>query len=68
DAGVLAELLLNAAVVDEDMWSRFHQRRFDRARTVVDASNQLASWLLNGEQGDVPGLSARIAALVSQPA
>lgn len=68
DAGVLAELLLNAAAVDEDLWSAFHRRRFDRARTVVDASNQLASWLLNGEQGDVPGLSARIAALVSQPA
>ncbi|MBO0806587.1 MAG: FAD-dependent monooxygenase, partial [Nocardiopsaceae bacterium] len=68
DAGVLAELLLNAAAVDENLWSAFHRRRFDRARTVVDASNQLATWLLNREQGDVPGLSARIAALVSQPA
>lgn len=68
DAGVLAELLLGAAAVDDDLWEAFHRRRFDRVKTVVDASNQLAQWLLDREQGDVPGLSARIAALVSQPA
>ena len=68
DAAVLAELLLDAAAVDEGLWAAFHQRRFDRVKTVVDASNQLAQWLFDREQGDVPGLSARIAALVSQPA
>jgi len=68
DAAVLAELLLDAGEVDEDLWSAFHQRRFDRAKTVVDASNQLGQWLLDHEQGDVPGLAARVTALVSQPA
>ena len=68
DAAVLAELLLDATAVDDDLWSAFHQRRFERAKTVVDASNQLGQWLLDHEQGDVPGLAARVTALVSEPA
>jgi 2-polyprenyl-6-methoxyphenol hydroxylase-like FAD-dependent oxidoreductase len=68
DAAVLAELLLDRAAADEDLWSAFHQRRFERAKAVVDASNQLAQWLLDHEQGDVPGLAARVTALVSRPA
>ena len=68
DAAVLAELLLSRAAVDEDLWSAFHERRFARAKAVVDASNQLGQWLLDHEQGDVPGLAARVTALVSQPA
>ncbi len=68
DAAVLAELLLQRPVLDDALWAAFTARRFERAKAVVDASNQLAQWLLNHEQGDVPGLAARIAALVSQPA
>ncbi|WP_410668025.1 FAD-dependent oxidoreductase [Amycolatopsis sp. cmx-4-68] len=68
DAAVLAELLLTRDVVDEDLWAEFTARRHDRARTVVEASNQLGRWLLDGEQGDVPGLVRRIGTLVSQPA
>jgi 2-polyprenyl-6-methoxyphenol hydroxylase-like FAD-dependent oxidoreductase len=68
DAVVLAELLLGARNLDDDLWEEFTARRFERARTVVDASNQLGQWLLDHERGDVPGLAAHIAALVSQPA
>jgi 2-polyprenyl-6-methoxyphenol hydroxylase-like FAD-dependent oxidoreductase len=68
DAAVLAELLLELPAVDERLWAAFTARRFGRAKAVVDASNQLGQWLLDHEQGDVPGLVARITALVSQPA
>jgi 2-polyprenyl-6-methoxyphenol hydroxylase-like FAD-dependent oxidoreductase len=68
DAAVLAELLLARDVVDDALWDAFTGRRFARAKTVVDGSNQLAQWLLDHERGDVPGLVRRIATLVSQPA
>jgi 2-polyprenyl-6-methoxyphenol hydroxylase-like FAD-dependent oxidoreductase len=68
DAAVLAELLLARTGVDDDLWTEFTARRHDRARTVVEASNQLGQWLLDHEQGDVPGLVRRIGDLVSQPA
>ena len=68
DAAVLAELLLTHDVVDQRMWDAFTARRLPRAKTVVDASNQLAQWLIDHERGDVPSLMRRIAALVSQPA
>ena len=68
DAVVLAELLAGRTTLDDGLWDDFTARRFERARTVVEASNQLAQWLLDHEQGDVPGLAAGIAALVSQPA
>jgi 2-polyprenyl-6-methoxyphenol hydroxylase-like FAD-dependent oxidoreductase len=68
DAAVLAELLLAADGLDDTLWRAFTDRRYERARTVVDASLQLARWLLDRERGDVPGLMARIAHLVSEPA
>ena len=68
DAVVLAELLLERDALDQDLWDTFHARRFDRARTVVDASNQLAQWQLDHVQGDIPGLMRAIAQLVAQPA
>jgi 2-polyprenyl-6-methoxyphenol hydroxylase-like FAD-dependent oxidoreductase len=68
DAAVLAELLTDRPRVDDGLWRAFTGRRFERARTVVDASNQLCQWLLDHEQGDVPGLAGRVNALVSQPA
>jgi 2-polyprenyl-6-methoxyphenol hydroxylase-like FAD-dependent oxidoreductase len=68
DAAVLAELLVRGDVLDEELWAAFTQRRCARAKAVVDASNQLAQWLLRQEQGDVPGLLGRVTALVSHPA
>ncbi len=68
DAVVLAELLLGRDALDQDLWDAFHTRRLDRARTVVDASNQLAQWQIDHVQGDIPGLMRSIAQLTSQPA
>ena len=67
DAAVLAELLTERDAVDQDLWDAFTARRFDRAKAVVDASNQLCRWLLDHERGDVPGLMRGIATLVSRP-
>jgi 2-polyprenyl-6-methoxyphenol hydroxylase-like FAD-dependent oxidoreductase len=68
DAVVLAELLLERDALDQDLWDAFHTRRLDRARTVVEASNQLARWQIDHVQGDIPGLMRSIAQLTSQPA
>ncbi|MGW5714593.1 FAD-dependent oxidoreductase [Amycolatopsis sp. NPDC003865] len=68
DAAVLTELLLAAETLDDRVWTEFADRRCARAATVVEASVQLGQWLLGREQGDVPGLIARIAALVVEPA
>ncbi|MPY80025.1 MAG: 2-polyprenyl-6-methoxyphenol hydroxylase [Actinophytocola sp.] len=68
DAAVLTELLLDADQVDEALWAVFTERRLERVRTVVKASVQLGQWLLDHEQGDVPGLMQRIATLVGEPA
>ena len=68
DAVVLAELLTERDALDQDLWDAFHARRFERAKTVVDASNQLAQWQLEHVQGDIPSLMRSIAMLTSQPA
>ncbi len=68
DAAVLAELLLAAPRLDDEMWAAFTARRFERAKAVVEASVQLGQWMLDHERGDVPGLMGRIGALVSRPA
>ena len=68
DAAVLTELLLSSAEVDGGLWAAFTARRFGRAKTVVEASCQLAQWQLDHEQGDLPGLMATISALITQPA
>jgi 2-polyprenyl-6-methoxyphenol hydroxylase-like FAD-dependent oxidoreductase len=68
DAVVLAELLVDRTALDQDLWDAFHARRYERAKTVVDASNQLAQWQLDHVQGDIPSLMRSIAMLTSQPA
>lgn len=68
DAAVLGELLTERSALDQDLWDAFHARRFERATTVVDASNTLAQWQLDHVQGDIPGLMRSIAQLTSQPA
>jgi 2-polyprenyl-6-methoxyphenol hydroxylase-like FAD-dependent oxidoreductase len=68
DGAVLAHLLIAADSLDQDLWDGFMARRYDRAKFVVDASNQLCQWLLDREQGDVPGLMSRLTALLTTPA
>ncbi|RFU21483.1 FAD-dependent oxidoreductase [Geodermatophilus marinus] len=68
DAVVLAELLTGRAALDQDLWNAFHARRYERARTVVEASDSLAQWQLDHVQGDIPSLMRSIAMLTSQPA
>ncbi|MFC7529827.1 FAD-dependent monooxygenase [Actinoplanes sp. GCM10030250] len=68
DASVLAGLLLRDTAVTGELWTEFTGRRLPRARTVVEASLQLTRWLLAHERGDVPGLMARVAHLVAEPA
>jgi 2-polyprenyl-6-methoxyphenol hydroxylase-like FAD-dependent oxidoreductase len=68
DAAVLAELLLGADRFAPAVLDALVARRAPRARAVVEASVQLARWLLDRERGDVPGLMHRIATLVSVPA
>ena len=68
DAAVLGQLLVERDALDADLWDAFHTRRVERARTVVDASNQLAQWQLDHVQGDVASLMRGVATVVSQPA
>jgi 2-polyprenyl-6-methoxyphenol hydroxylase-like FAD-dependent oxidoreductase len=68
DALVLCDILARASKVDDAVWEEFTSRRLERARTIVDASVQLGQWQLDHEQGDVPALMGRIAALTSVPA
>jgi 2-polyprenyl-6-methoxyphenol hydroxylase-like FAD-dependent oxidoreductase len=68
DAYALTDLLLTRDAVDDDLWNAFTTRRFDRAWTVVQASNQVAQWQLDHVPGDIPAVMRRIAALTSQPA
>lgn len=69
DGAVLAELLLSHDNPDDGMWDAFMRRRYDRAKTVVDASVQLGQWQLDhSPDSDVPGLMARVTQLVSAPA
>jgi 2-polyprenyl-6-methoxyphenol hydroxylase-like FAD-dependent oxidoreductase len=68
DAAVLTELLLSSAKLDDRLWAAFTARRFERAKTVVEASCQLGQWQLDHEQGDVMGLIATISALITKPA
>jgi 2-polyprenyl-6-methoxyphenol hydroxylase-like FAD-dependent oxidoreductase len=69
DAAVLAELLLERDLVDQNLFDTFTDRRLARAKAVVDGSLQLTRWLLDGDRAaDVPGLMNRINTMVSRPA
>jgi 2-polyprenyl-6-methoxyphenol hydroxylase-like FAD-dependent oxidoreductase len=67
DAEVLGDLVTAHDSLD-DALAAFTGRRYDRVRTVVEASLQMAQWNLDHVQGDVPGLTRRIAELVAVPA
>ena len=68
DAAVLTELLLSSGELDDGLWAAFTARRFFRAKTVVEASCQLAQWQLDHTQGDVMSLIATVTALITEPA
>ena len=69
DASVLAELVLSRAEIDDELFALFMDRRYERAKTVVDNSVQLCTWLLeHNQEADVPGLFARTAAMLATPA
>jgi 2-polyprenyl-6-methoxyphenol hydroxylase-like FAD-dependent oxidoreductase len=66
DAVVLGDVLTRYDTLSDELWSEFHGRRVPRATTVVGVSDQIASWLLAHERGDVQGLHRTISDLVSQ--
>jgi 2-polyprenyl-6-methoxyphenol hydroxylase-like FAD-dependent oxidoreductase len=68
DALVLCEILARESEITDAVWEEFTSRRLERARTIIEASLQIGRWQLNHEQGDVPGVIGRIAALASVPA
>ncbi|WP_194421262.1 FAD-dependent monooxygenase [Microbacterium abyssi] len=69
DAVVLTELLLNRDHIDQGMWDEFHARRLPRAKTVVDASSQLAQWQIDGDRdADAGGLIFGVAQKMAEPA
>ena len=69
DAAVLAELLLARRPLRPGPLAPFMDRRLrPRRQWVVDASVQLAQWLLDRVEGDVPALIAPLTDLVSKPA
>lgn len=69
DAAVLAQLLITRDRLDQSLFDSFVARRIPRASAVVDASMQLATWLLHRDRNaDVPGLMQRIYGLLARPA
>jgi 2-polyprenyl-6-methoxyphenol hydroxylase-like FAD-dependent oxidoreductase len=68
DGAVLAELLMSHEAIDDDVWRALIDRRYDRAKTVVDSSLQLVRWQLAHERGDVPGVMARVSQMLATPA
>lgn len=69
DGLVLAELLIAADAVDDDLWEAFHARRVERAKAVVDASVQLGAWQLeHNREADAPGLIFGVAQKMAEPA
>ena len=69
DAAVLAELVLAADQLDAGLWENFSARRLPRARSVVEASVQLAQWQLDhNREADAGALIATVGQLVAVPA
>ena len=69
DALVLTELLLARDAVDSSLWDEFHARRRPRAKTIVEASSQLAQWQLDGDRdADAGGLIFSVAQKMAEPA
>jgi 2-polyprenyl-6-methoxyphenol hydroxylase-like FAD-dependent oxidoreductase len=68
DAAVLSELLIARDRVDDDLWAAFTERRYPRAKWVIDASTEICQWVVSGAMGDVPGRMRQLTELVTVPA
>ncbi len=67
DTLVLAELLTTTATWDDALFHAYYQRRIPRVRAVVEASVRIGRWQLDGvRDADLPGLMARVTALLTQ--
>ena len=67
DVSVLAGLLAASETWDDELLTRYWQRRLPRVRMVVDASVQLGQWLMDGvRDADVPGLIGRTMAVLQE--
>ncbi|MFN3985598.1 MAG: FAD-dependent monooxygenase [Rhodocyclaceae bacterium] len=68
DAVVLADELRNHARDIDQILERFMARRYERARSVVDSSVQLARWEVeHTENVDVPGVLAQVSRMLAEP-
>lgn len=68
DAQVLAESLLAADELDDELLNGFAARRLARVRPVIEATLQIVQWTLAHEQGDVARLTAEVEQIVREPA
>ncbi len=68
DAAVLAEMLTGNGAADDALLTAYANRRYPRARAVVQGSMQMVTWQLRRERGDATGLMARTNQLLTQPA
>ncbi|SPF00316.1 FAD-dependent oxidoreductase [Streptomyces sp. MA5143a] len=66
DAWVLTQLLTSGAAWDDDLLTRYYERRIDRVRKVVDASVRIGQWQLDGVRGDVPALIGATMAVLKE--
>lgn len=68
DAAVLSELLMSHTTVDDGLWATFAERRYARAKWIIDTSTEICQWLLDGTLGDLAGAMRQLNELVSVPA
>jgi len=67
DALVLVDELAGKATVEEAL-AGFMQRRFERVRTVVEASGAIGNYEMNpGTKLDIPGLIGSVFAMLARP-
>lgn len=68
DAAVLTELLTTREHLDDGLWDAFMERRLARAGAVVEASNRMATWMLERDESGIPALIRQIGELLTRPA
>lgn len=68
DAAVVAELLLEADRIDDELFERYYDRRIERVQAVVDGSVESIRRALAHQDPDQAGLMRRVAPLLSEPA
>jgi len=61
-------MLTGNGTADDALLTAYANRRYPRARAVVQGSMQMVTWQLRRERGDATGLMARTNQLLAQPA